>query len=60
VLISVLTRQECTNTISIINAKELKVRGSSENGQLDDSPENLIIPYEDINTKEQKTIRESS
>jgi hypothetical protein len=36
------------------------VRGSNKNGQSDDSPENLIIPYEDINTKEQKTIGESS
>ncbi|MGA9149994.1 MAG: hypothetical protein WBZ36_05400 [Candidatus Nitrosopolaris sp.] len=31
---------------------------SKENGQWNDSPENLIIPYEDINTKQQKTMGE--
>src|SRR5215831_12286330 len=38
--------------------KELKVTQSNENGQWDDSPESLITPYEDINTKQQKTTRE--
>jgi len=33
---------------------------SNKNGQWDDSPESLITPYEDINTKQQKTTGESS
>ena len=31
---------------------------SNENGRWDDSPENLIIPYEDMNTKQKKTMGE--
>jgi hypothetical protein len=35
---------------------ELKfnVRESNEKGEWEDSPESLIIPYEDVNTKQQK------
>jgi hypothetical protein len=38
--------------------KEFKVRGSNEKNEWDDSPESLITPYEDINTKQQKITGE--
>jgi hypothetical protein len=38
--------------------KEFKVRASNEKDEWDDSPESQIIPYEDINTKQQKITGE--
>jgi hypothetical protein len=38
--------------------KELKVRAFNEKDEWEDSPESLIIPYEDINTKQQKITGE--
>ena len=38
--------------------KEFKVRASNEKCEWDDSPESLITPYEDINTKQQKITGE--
>jgi hypothetical protein len=38
--------------------KEFKVRASNEKREWDDSPESLITPYEDINTKQQKITGE--
>ncbi|HYA82169.1 MAG TPA: hypothetical protein VEH06_01780 [Candidatus Bathyarchaeia archaeon] len=37
---------------------EFKVRESNEKGEWDVSPESLIIPHEDINTKQQKITGE--
>jgi len=37
---------------------ELKVRESTEKVEWDDSPESLIIPHEDVNTKQQKITGE--
>jgi hypothetical protein len=38
--------------------KEFEVRASNEKDEWEDSPESLIIPYEDINTKQQKITGE--
>lgn len=40
--------------------REFKVRASKEKDEWDDSPESQIIPYEDINTKQQKITGEIS
>jgi len=34
--------------------REFEVRASNEKDEWDESPESLIIPYEDINTKQQR------
>jgi len=38
--------------------REFKVKAYKEKCEWDDSPESLIIPYEDINTKQQKITGE--
>ena len=44
--------------ISVINIQLRVQRSPNEKREWDDSPESLITPYEDINTKQQKITGE--
>jgi hypothetical protein len=47
-----------TITLTAQRRGEFKVKESNEKREWDDSPESLVTPYEDINTRQQKITGE--